>query len=159
MTSLRDKKKDNLAALTKSAGIIQEFVDKSLHPEMWVILEERFQHISPMSVSQVLVDVCNVKLLDCKEVVDYTSRYQVAFDKLLSLINKESWMSRKSVKMTLQNSLLQHLGKSYSTLVSAIKTTWTDKTTNLSDTILRIIRHAKFNKENKKTRRRTPTRF
>lgn len=30
--TLRDEKKDHLVALTKSAGIIQELVDKSLHP-------------------------------------------------------------------------------------------------------------------------------
>lgn len=115
---------------------------------MWAILEERFHHISPMSVSRVFVDACNVKLSDCKDIVDYTSRYQVAFDKLLSLINEESWISRKSVEMILQGSLLRHLGKGYSALVSAIETTWTDETTNLSDTILRIIGHAEINKWN-----------
>lgn len=162
--ALRDDKKDYLVTLTKSAGIIQELVDKSLHPlihnktaaEMWAILEERFQHISPMSVSRVLVDACNVKLSDCKDVVDYTSRYQVTFDKLLSLINKESWMSRKSVEMTLQGSLLRNLGKGYSALVSAIETSWTDKTTNLSDTILRIIRHAEINKGNEEDTAENP---
>lgn len=101
-----------------------------------------------MSVSRVFVNACNVKLSDCKDVVDYTSRYQIAFDKLLSLITEESWMSRKSLEITLQGSLLRHLGKGYSALVSAIETTWTDKTTDLSDTILRIIRHAEINKGN-----------
>lgn len=44
--TLRKKKKDHLIALTKSVGIIQVLVDKSLHPqlheksaaEMWAIL-------------------------------------------------------------------------------------------------------------------------
>ena len=102
-----------------------------------------------MSVSRVFVDACNVKLSDCKDVVDYTSRYQIAFDKLLSLITEESWMSRKSIEMALQGSLLRRLGKSYSALVSAIETTWTDETTDLSDTILLIICHAEINKGNK----------
>ncbi len=112
--ALRDEKKNYLIALTKSAGIIQELVDKNLHPllhnkttaEMWTILQDRFHQISPMSVSRVFVDACNVKLSDCKDVVDYTSRYQIAFDKLLSLITEESWMPRKSIEMTLQGSLL-----------------------------------------------------
>ncbi len=107
--ALRDRKKDYLIALTKSAGIIQELVDKSLHPllhnktsaGMWTILQDRFHHILPMSVNQMFVDACNVKLSDCKDVVDYTSRYQIAFDKLLSLITEESWMSRKSIQMAL----------------------------------------------------------
>ena len=47
--------------------------------------------------------------------------------------------------MTLQKSLLQHLKKGYSALVSVIKTMWTNKTTNLFDIILYIIRHAKIN--------------
>lgn len=101
-----------------------------------------------MSVSRVFVNACNVKLLDCKDVVDYTSCYKIAFNKLLSLINEEFWMSKKGIEMTLQGSLLQHFGKGYSALVSAIKTTWTKETTDLSDTILRIIRHAKINQKN-----------
>lgn len=50
--------------------------------------------------------------------------------------------------MTLQGSLLQHLGKSYSSFVSTIEVMWTDGTTNLSNTILRIVRHAEINKGN-----------
>lgn len=96
----------------------------------------------------MFVDAWNVKLSDCKDVIDYTSHYQIAFNKLLSLITKESWLSKKSIKMTLQKSLLQHLGKGYSALVSAIETTWTNETTNLSNTILRIICYAKINKRN-----------
>ena len=93
-----------------------------------------------------------MRLLDCKDVVDYTSRYQIAFDKILSLINEneDCWISKKTIKMTLQRNLLTHLGKDYSALVSAIETTWKEETTELADTILRIIRHAEINKGNEK---------
>lgn len=111
VSALRDEKKDHLTALTKSAGLIKELIDKSLHPllnnktaaEMWTILEDRFQHISPMSVIRIFSDACNVRLLDCEDVVDYTSRYQIAFDKILSLINEneDSWISKKTIEMTL----------------------------------------------------------
>ena len=57
-------------------------------------------------------------------------------------------MSRKTVEITLQGSLLRHLGKDYSALISAIETEWKEETTNLSDTILRVIRHAEINKGN-----------
>ena len=40
------------------------------------------------------------------------------------------------------------LGKDYSALVLAIETKWREETTNLSDTILRVIRHAEINKGN-----------
>lgn len=93
VSALRDEKKDYLIALTKSAGIIKELVDKNLHPllngkiaqEKWAILEARFHHISPMSVTRIFSDSCAVKLSECKDIIDYTSRYQVAFDKITSL--------------------------------------------------------------------------
>ena len=97
-SALREEKMDFLAALSKSAGLIKEFVNKSLHPllseknaaKMCTILENRFQHISPMSVTRIFLDACAVKLSDCNNVIDYTSHYQIAFDKLLSFLNIES---------------------------------------------------------------------
>ena len=95
---LRKEKKDFLTALSKSAGFIKELIDKSLQPllskksaaEMWTILENRFQYISPMSVIRIFLDACAIKLSDCNDVIDYTSRYQIVFDKLLSLLNTKS---------------------------------------------------------------------
>ena len=93
VSALRDEKKDHIIALTKSAGLIKELVDKILHPllnnktaaEMWTLLEDRFQHISPMT--RIFADALNMKLSDCKDVMEYTSWYQIAFDKILSLLN------------------------------------------------------------------------
>lgn len=57
-------------------------------------------------------------------------------------------MSKKTIEMTLKGSLLRHLGKEYSALVSTIETTWKEEITNLQETILRVIRHAEINKGN-----------
>lgn len=59
-------------------------------------------------------------------------------------------MSKKTVEMSLQKSLLWYLEKDYLALVSIIKTVWKDETINLGDTILQVIRHAEINKKNKK---------
>lgn len=101
-----------------------------------------------MSVTRIFCEACNIKLSDCKDVMDYTGRYQVAFDKIQSLITEDSWMSKRTVEMALQGSLLRHLGRDYSALVSAIETVWRDETTDLGDTILRVIRHAEITKGN-----------
>ncbi len=156
VSSLRDEKKDYLIAPTKSAGIIKELVDENLQPllsgktaqDMWAILEARFQHISPMSVIRVFSDAFTIKLSECKDVLEYISRYQIAFVKIMSLITKNGLMSQKTVEMTLQGNLLRHLGKENSALVSGIETEWKEETTNFSDTILRLMRHAEINKEN-----------
>ncbi len=146
VTALRDEKKDHFIALTKSAGLIQKIVDKNLHP----LLNNKTaaENISPMSLTRTFAEALNTKLSDCKDVVEYTSRYQIAFDKILSFLNDDSWMSKKTVEMTLQGSLLRHFGKDYSALVSAIETTWTGKTTDLQDTIFWVIWHAEINKNN-----------
>lgn len=53
--------------------------------------------------------------------------------------------------MTLQENFFRHLSKDYSVLmVSAIKMTWKKETTDLADTILRIIRYTEINKGNMK---------
>lgn len=101
-----------------------------------------------MSIIWVFSDACTVKLSECKDVVDYTSRYQIVFDKIVSLASEDGWMSRKTIEMTLQGNLLRHLGKDYSALRSDIETGWKKETTNLSDTILRVIWHAEISKEN-----------
>ena len=102
------KKKDHFTALPKSASLIKKLVDKSLYPllynktmaKLWTICKNLFYHISPMSISRIFIDTYNIKLLECKDVIDYMSRYQIAFNKLISFINKDSWMSKKSIKMT-----------------------------------------------------------
>lgn len=101
-----------------------------------------------MSVIRVFSDAYTIKLSECKDVLEYTSRYQIAFDKITSLITKNGWMSRKTIEMALQSNLLQHLSKDYSALVSAIETEWKEETINLSDMILRVIRHTGINKGN-----------
>lgn len=57
-------------------------------------------------------------------------------------------MSKKSIEITLQKSLLQHFRKKYSAFVSAIQTLWIKEIIDLSDIIFRIIHHAAINKAN-----------
>lgn len=95
--TLKNKKKDYFIALTKSANIVKKLGNKSFHPlinnkiaiEIWIILQDKFYNILPTSVSQIFLNICSVKLLDCKHVADYTNRYQIAYDKLFNVINKK----------------------------------------------------------------------
>ena len=105
-----------------------------------------------MSITRIFLDAYNVKLSDCKDIVNYISRYQIVIDKILSLINGNGdfWISRKTIEITLQRNFLRHRGKDYLALVSAIETTWKEEIIDLGDTILRIIRHVEINKRNKK---------
>lgn len=155
VSALRDEKKDHLSGLGKAASTIKDYVNASLHPilegktppEMWTILEGRFHHISPMSIVAALTDGCIRKLSEYKNVVDYTNSYQLTLDKVASLTKAGSHMHLETAEMMLQANMLRNLGSEYSALVSAIQTEWKEENTNLSDTILRVIRYEKFIKE------------
>lgn len=56
---------------------------------MLSILERRFQHISPISVTCLLVDAWKIKLFNYKDIIDYINQYQIVFDNILSLVKAD----------------------------------------------------------------------
>ena len=114
-------------------------MNKKTTQEMWTILKVCFHYIFLINVTFIFLDAYNVKLSDYKNIIiDYKSWYQNFFNKIVSLTNEDSWMSQKTVKLTLEKNIL---GKSFSTFVAAINN---KETTNLSDKIRRIIWHLKI---------------
>lgn len=97
MAALKDKKKDYLIGLTKGTDLIKKLVDKNLYSflnnksaaKIWTFLKIRFQHISPMNITRIFYKVGSIKLSDCKDVINYIGCYQMAFDKIESLITKD----------------------------------------------------------------------
>lgn len=82
---------------------------------------------------------------------DYTSSYQAAFDKVASLLADSSPYTRSSIEAYFQATMLMNIGSDYSALVSSIQKEWkTGETTNLSETILQIVRHSEFMKSSAK---------
>ena len=79
--------------------------------------------------------------------VDYTSKYQLTLNKVVSLISEGSHMHMKTIEMILQANILRNLGSEYSVLVSAIQTEWREQNTNLANTIFRAIWYEQFIKE------------
>lgn len=83
VATFRDKKKDYHVGLTKSAGLIKKLVNKSLYPflnyksvaKMLTFLDSIFHHILPMSITRIFSKACNIKLSDCKDIIDYTGCY------------------------------------------------------------------------------------
>lgn len=155
VSALRDKKKDYLSGLGKAASTIKDHVNAYLHPilegktpsEMWIILEDRFHQISPMSIFAAFIDGCIRKLSEYKNVVDYTSSYQLTLNKMASLTKIGLHIHLKTAKMILQANMLPNFGSEYSALVSAVQIEWKKEITNLSDIILRVICYKKFIKK------------
>lgn len=148
---MHDEEKYDLA-MSKSAGILSKLVSDQHQPiiegktpeEAWNILQERFQHINPMSISRLIYEATTKKLSEFKDVHEYTSSYQAAFDKVVGLLTETSHYTRKSTEMYFQATMLMNIGSECSALVSAIQKDWKDETTNLAETVLQIIRHFEF---------------
>ena len=154
---MHDEEKYDLA-MSKAAGILSKIVSDQHQPiiegkspqEAWNTLQERFQHINPMSTSRIIYEATTKKLSDFKNVHEYTSHYQAAFDKVVSLLTETSSYTRQSIEMYFQATMLMNIGADYSALVSAIQKDWKNETTNLAEAVLQIIRHFEFMEGNKK---------
>lgn len=95
--------------------------------------------------SRIIYEATVKKLSEFKGVLEYTSSYQAAFDKVAGLLLETFPYTRSSIKAYFQASMLMNIGSEYSNLVSSIQKDWKDaETTNLSETILQIIRHFEF---------------
>lgn len=99
-----------------------------------------------MTVICIMCDSCNIKLSDYKNIIDYISRYQIAYNKILSLIGDNSaWILKKTIELTLQGNFFKHLSKKYLALVITIETEWREEITSLSDTVFRVIIYMEIN--------------
>lgn len=80
------------------------------------------------------------KISDFKNVIKYTSSYQAVFDKITSFLKENSNLTIKNTEMLLQGAILINISKEYICLILTTETRQIDITTNLSNTILQIIR-------------------
>lgn len=83
MTALTTELKEYRAALSKAEGIIknsvapkhQAAIEGKDAKEMWEALKAKFHHISPMSISRLVLDTTRIRLSDCTDIYDYCSKY------------------------------------------------------------------------------------
>lgn len=115
--------------MSKATGIIsrliadqhQLIIEGKIPQEAWAALEERFQHINPMSTSRFIHEATTNKLSDFKNMHEYMSHYQASFNKVSSLLTETSAYTRKSTKTYFQAIMLINIRAEYSALVSVIQ--------------------------------------
>lgn len=103
---MHNKEKYDLA-MSKAAEILSKIISDHHQPiiegknpqKAWNTLHERFQHINPINTSQIIYEATIKKLSDFKNVHKYTSHYQAAFDKIVSLLTKTSSYIQQSTEM------------------------------------------------------------
>lgn len=111
-----------------------------------------FQHVSPMSISRKVFEAIKIKVSNCKNIYKYTNAYQEALDDVYSLTTKDSEWTTKRGSMILQAALLTNMGPESAGMVCMIEAKWKNGTTNLENTILRLVKFKEIRKGNFKAK-------
>ena len=126
-------------ARVKGAGIIGQrvstqhshlLVGKSAM-ERWNILREKFQDISPMAVCNILRRVQALTMAQCKDVMEFCSAYQEAYDAAVNLITDESEMTAQGAAMVIQGYMLTNAGDDFQAVVTQYQDNWTNGNTDI----------------------------
>lgn len=157
--------KEHQASLNKAEGIIknsvapkhQAAIEGKDAKEMWEALRTKFQHISPMSISRLILETTKLRLSDCADIHEYCSKYQEAYDSVCGLIPTECELSAKGAELILQAGLLTEMGNEYSGIVSMMETEWKIGSTNIAESTQKLIRFAEIGKGNNQARGQTST--
>ena len=158
-TALSTEIKEHRASLSKAEGIIknsvaskhQAAIEGKEAKEMWETLQTKFQHISPMSISRLILETTKLRLSDCTDIHEYCSKYQEAYDTVCGLIPTDSEIPAKGAEVLLQAGLLTGMGNEYSGIVSMMETEWKMGNTNIAESTKKLIRFAEIRKENDQT--------
>lgn len=73
-----------------------------------------------MNMFRIIDKAITKKLLDFKNIHEYTSHYQASFDKIASFLNDKFSYTCKSIEMFFSATMLMNIGTDYSALILAI---------------------------------------
>lgn len=118
---------------------------------MWESLKAKFQHISPMSILQLLFKTTKIQLSECSDIHEYCNKYQEIYDAICNMIPTDCELSAKKAAMILQAGLFTGMGDKYLGLVLIIESEWVTGNTDLAKSILRLTKFANIRKENTKS--------
>lgn len=94
-----------------------------------------------MSTSRILLETPKTKLSDCKDIDEYSSVYQVAYNQICDLTIEDSDLSTKRTGMLLQVAMLFNMGNEYAGIVSTIESKWKNEITDLESTIFHFVKY------------------
>lgn len=115
--------------MNKSANILSKLIanqyyliikEKILN-KAWKAFQERFQYINLINTFRLIYKAITKQLSDVKDIHEFTSNYQVAFNKVIDLLTATFHNSWKSTKMYFQAIILMNIEPKYSGLVSVIQ--------------------------------------
>ena len=147
---LRDEKNQRKLESIKAMSIIHglvakchySLIDNKNAAEMWKILKDRFQDVTPMNISDIILKVSSKRMIDFETASQYCAEYEAALNNVKGLIDDEAKVDVYTVEFMLQGMMLGNASEQYSPLVAQLRRDWTHETTNLSETMKAIVAYS-----------------
>lgn len=119
--------------------------------EIWTTLKDCFQYVFSISTSRILLKMAKNKLLDQKNIYEYTSTYQAAYDQICDLTTENLDLFTKKASILLQAAILFNMGNEYTEIISIIKSEQKNVIIDLESTIFWLVKYEIIGKENEAT--------
>ncbi len=110
-----------------------------------------------MSISRLIMEIMKLRLSDCKDIHEYCSKYQEAFDTMCGFIPTDTEIHAKAAEVLLQAGIFTGMENKYSSIVSMMETEWKIDTTNIVESAKKLVRFAEIRKENDQAPRSSDT--
>ena len=156
--SLNDRRDKQTEQLTRAEGIIQNQVSRRHSHliankgalEMWTVLQERFQDLSPMSVTDVLFKLSRRAMTEYKDATEYCAAYEGALNKVSGMLSANSDLTVKGAETIIQGFMLANVGETYAPLIAQIRRDWKSDHSDLAEVSRAITSYAGHMKEKSK---------
>ena len=156
--TITDQKTKREERLTRAAGIIQNQVaERHSHlvagreaRDMWIILRERFQDLSPMSTTDILHQLSKRTMTEFSDASQYCAVYEAALDKISGMITSKSKINVESAETIIQGFMLANVSESYAPLIAQYRRDWTEGTVDLTGASKAIANYSGTMKEKPK---------
>ena len=148
--NVQDRMDKQKIRLFKAAGIIDTqiaerhqhlIIGKDPH-EMWTILRKRFQEISPMSVTDALLQVSKKKMIDYSSADKYCSAYKKVLNGTIGMLRDDSQLDAKGIEVIVQGYMIANTGETYVLLIAQLCRDWKNGTVDFVRTSKAIITYS-----------------
>lgn len=140
--NVQDRMDKQKIELSKAASIIVTqvaerhqhlIIGKDPH-EMWTILKERFQDISPMSLTDALLQVSKKKMTDYPSADKYCSAYEKVLNGTIGMLRDNSQLDAKGIEVIVQGYMMANTGETYAPLIAQLRKDWKNGTVDFAGT-------------------------
>lgn len=139
----QDDRRDKAAEiLRKLVGLQnQRLIANKDAEQIWSILREEFQDVTPWSLLEVIRNACFHRMSDFADVNEYCNAYQEALGQVCSMLQPDSVIDRKGAEAMLLLHMLSNVDEFYRPLVFQVQRDWTSANTDLFEACTRIRRY------------------